>query len=180
MATQTVSTVRAAALRNRCLSLANTCSIGLGSGEYFGKNRQEEELGSGRADERPNDLATVAADIVQDDDVALPQGRQQNLLDIGGEAFAVDRAFEQPGRGDPVVPQCGQERHGPPAAGRDLADQAAAARRPAAQRRHIGAGPGLVNEDQAAGIDAVLVLDPLRPPARDVGTVAFASHHAFF
>src|SRR5437763_1273300 len=36
MAAQTVSTVRAAALRNRCLSLANTCSIGFRSGEYFG------------------------------------------------------------------------------------------------------------------------------------------------
>ena len=38
MAAQTVSTVRAAALRNRCLSLAKTCSIGFRSGEYFGRN----------------------------------------------------------------------------------------------------------------------------------------------
>ena len=37
MAVQTASTVRAAAFRNRCLSLANTCSIGLRSGEYFGR-----------------------------------------------------------------------------------------------------------------------------------------------
>jgi hypothetical protein len=25
-----------------------------------------------------------------------------------------------------------------------------------------------------------LILCPLRPPPRDVGTIAFASHHAFF
>lgn len=30
MAAQTASTVRAAALRSRCLSLAKTCSIGVG------------------------------------------------------------------------------------------------------------------------------------------------------
>jgi hypothetical protein len=36
MAAQIVSSVRAAALRNRCLSLAKTCSIGFKSGEYFG------------------------------------------------------------------------------------------------------------------------------------------------
>ncbi len=39
MAAQTVATVRAAALRSRCLSLAKTCSIGFRSGEYFGRNR---------------------------------------------------------------------------------------------------------------------------------------------
>ena len=37
MAAQTASTVRAAALRSRCLSLAKTCSIGFRSGEYFGR-----------------------------------------------------------------------------------------------------------------------------------------------
>ena len=177
MAAQTASTVRAAALRSRCLSLAKTCSIGFRSGEYFGR---QEQLGAGRADELAYDLAPVAAEIVHDDDVAGPQRGQQNLLDIGGEAFAVDRAFEQPGRGDPVVAQRGQEGHGPPAAVRDLGDQAAAARRPAAQRRHVGPGPGLVDEDQAGRINAVLVLDPLRPPARDVRTVLFASHQRFF
>ena len=37
MARQTASTVRAAALRRKCLSLAKTCSMGLRSGEYFGR-----------------------------------------------------------------------------------------------------------------------------------------------
>lgn len=35
MAAQTESTVRAIALRSRCLSLAKTSSIGFRSGEYF-------------------------------------------------------------------------------------------------------------------------------------------------
>ena len=37
MAAQTASTVRAAAFRSRCLSLAKTCSIGFRSGQYFGR-----------------------------------------------------------------------------------------------------------------------------------------------
>jgi len=63
---------------------------------------------------------------------------------------------------------------------RDLGDQAATARGPASQRRHVGLGPGLVDEHQAGRIDTALILDPLRSPTRDVRTIAFASHHAFF
>ena len=37
--TQMVSAERAAALRNKCLSLAKTCSIGFRSGEYFGRKK---------------------------------------------------------------------------------------------------------------------------------------------
>jgi len=39
--TQLVSAERAAALLNKCLSLAKTCSIGFRSGEYFGSRRGE-------------------------------------------------------------------------------------------------------------------------------------------
>src|SRR4029077_20721975 len=39
---------------------------------------------------------------------------------------------------------------------------------------------GLVDEDQTFRLDAVLIFAPLHPPARDVGTVAFAGHHGFF
>ena len=61
-----------------------------------------------------------------------------------------------------------------------LAGQALAARRPAAQRRHVGLGPGLVDEDQAGGIDAALVRRPLRAPPRHVGTLALAGDQRLF
>ena len=51
---------------------------------------------------------------------------------------------------------------------------------PSPQRRHVGLGPGLVDEDQTLRLDAVLILAPLRPPVRDVGAIAFAGHHGFF
>jgi hypothetical protein len=39
MARQTASTVRVAAFRRKCLSLAKTCSMGFKSGEYFGRKK---------------------------------------------------------------------------------------------------------------------------------------------
>src|SRR3979490_158486 len=58
--------------------------------------------------------------------------------------------------------------------------QPVAARRPSPQWSHIGPGPGLVDEDQPLRFDAALILCPLGAPTRHVGTIAFASHHAFF
>ena len=81
-------------MRNRVLSLAKTCSIGLRVGRVA---RQEEQLGAGAADQPPHGLAFVAAEIVHDDDVAGAQGRQEELLDIGAKAGAVDRAVDDTG-----------------------------------------------------------------------------------
>jgi hypothetical protein len=76
--------------------------------------------------------------------------------------------------------QCRQEGHGLPVAVRHLGLKALAARRPAPERGHVGLGPGLVDEDQAGGIDPVLVLNPLRPPARDIGAILFSCDQRLF
>src|SRR6516165_12736569 len=55
---------------------------------------QKQELGAGRADERPYGLALVAAEIVHDDDVAGAKRGYQDPLDIGSKALAVDRPVE--------------------------------------------------------------------------------------
>ena len=57
--------------------------------------RQEEELGASRSDRPSNRCAFVAAEIVHDDDIARLKLRDENLLNIGAEAFAVDWAVEQ-------------------------------------------------------------------------------------
>jgi hypothetical protein len=118
----------------------------------------------------------VTAEIVHDDDIALAQRRQQHALDVGSKALTVDRPFNEPRRLDPVEPERGHEGRGCPTAMRHLGDEAPAARRPSAQRRHVGLGPGLIDEDEAPRLDAILILDPLRAPPRHVGPVALASH----
>jgi hypothetical protein len=47
------------------------------------------QLCTGGADGLPHSLAFMAAEIVDDDDVAGLERRDQNLLDISQEAFAV-------------------------------------------------------------------------------------------
>ena len=122
----------------------------------------------------------MAAEVIEDDDIAGPQSGKENLLDIEPKALAIDRALEQPWRLDAIVTQRRQESRGLPSAVRDLAGEPLATRRPASQWGHIGSGPGLVDEDKPLRIDVFLMLYPLRSPPRDVGTIPFASHHAFF
>ena len=56
-----------------------------------------------------------------------------------------------------------------------FARQARALGRPASERRHIGLGRGLVDEDQPRGLDLRLILQPLRAASGNVGTVLLAA-----
>ena len=159
------------------LELGEDLFDGIEVGRIFG---QEEELGAGGADQLAHGFALVTAEIVHDNDIALAKRRRQYPFYIGAKALAVDRPLKQPRRIDPIEAERGQEGRRVPATVRDLGDAALAARRPSAQWRHVGLGPGLVDEDQALRGDAILILCPLRAPPRHVGAIAFASHHAFF
>jgi len=141
---------------------------------------QEEQFGADRTDELANCFAPVAAEVIQDDDIAGSKDGQQNLLDIGAKAHAIDRPLDEPWRIDPVMAQGRQEGHGLPAAVGNLGVKSASARRPSPQGRRIGPGPGLVDEDQSFSFDPTLILCPLDAPPRHVGTIALASRHAFF
>lgn len=141
---------------------------------------QKEQLGLGRLDGLAHRLALVAAEIVHDHHIAGSQGGDENHFDISPEAVAVDRAVEDPWRIDAIMAQRGEEGHGFPVAVRHLGPEPLAARRPPPERRHVGLGPGLVNEDQTLGIDPALILFPPHPPSRDVGTILFAGVHGFF
>ena len=76
----------------------------------------------------------MTAEIVDDDDVAGLERRHQNLLDIGQEAFTVDRPIDHARRIDAVAAQRGEEGQRPPAAMRRFGDQPLAPRRAAVGR----------------------------------------------
>ena len=63
--------------------------------EVGGVSRQIPEPGADGFNQAAQDNRLVAAEIVHDDDVARVKLRNENLLDIGAEAFAVDWAVEQ-------------------------------------------------------------------------------------
>lgn len=156
--------------------MEKTCD-GVQVGGVFG---QEEEPGPGLADGLADQLAAVAAQIVHDHDVAGLKGGDQEGAHPGQEDLAVDRAIEQAGRIDPVAPEGGDEGQGLPAAERGLGLEAGAARAPAAQGRHVGLGPGLIDEHQAISVDAPLILAPLLTSAGHVRPILLLGQQAFF
>jgi hypothetical protein len=119
-------------------------------------------------------LAFVAAEIVDDDDVAAPQGGHQHLLNIGQEACAIDRTVEHAGRIDAVHAQRGNESQGAPASVRGPADETLAPTAPATQRRHVCFDPGLVDEHQPAGINLPPISSPVGAATGDVGPLTAA------
>ena len=104
----------------------------------------------------------------------------QELLDVGQEALAIDRAVEHARRIDPVVAQRGEEGQRSPAAVRRLGDEPLAAWRTAMGARHVGLGPGLVDEDEAGRIKPSLIRLPARAPPGHVGPILLAGVQAFF
>lgn len=148
--------------------------------EVWAIGRQEDEFCAGLSDGSAHLLALVAAEIVEDDDITGLEGGDQELLDVGTELLAIDRAIEEAGCLDPVMPQGGQEGERAPAAVRCLADQSLAAWPPTAQRSHVGFCPGLVDEDQAFGVDARLACSPSPAAPGHVRPVLLSREGGFF
>jgi hypothetical protein len=63
---------------------------------------------------------------------------------------------------------------------RSEAAQALALGAPAAQRRHVGLDPGLVDEDELPGIEAGLPGAPAPTPTGNVGAGLFKREQRFF
>lgn len=118
--------------------------------------RQVEELGALGPDGRADGWPFVAAEIVHDDDIAGRQRRGEELFDPRREASTVDRPVKD-GRGvDAVRAQGRHEGQRAPVSMGNFRDEPLATRTPATERRHVGLGPGFVDEDQAPGIKASL------------------------
>ena len=123
---------------------------------------------AGASDGSADGLALVAAQIVHDHDVAGRERWHEELLDIGGEAFAVDRTIDHQWSIDPIMPQGCKEGQGAPMAVRDFGDQPVTSLRPAAQACHVGLGPCFVDEHEPAWIKPALMCFPTQALARYV------------
>src|SRR3984885_7656155 len=125
---------------------------------------------------RPN----MTAEVVHDDNVAWREDREENLLDVSAEACAIDRSVDDAGRGEPVATQRRQESERLPFAERRFGDEALTSGASAVGARHVGFGPGLIDEHKPPRIDPRLTrLPPFTPPG-DVRTVLFGGAKAFF
>src|SRR5260370_36269835 len=127
---QVASMVRGSARRSRVLSFEKTCSIGLRSGEYFGrKNSLAPAARISWRTARPLWLPRLSMITMSP---ALRLGTRNcstpAFAGAGGraKAGAIDRPVDDTGRGDPIAAQGRQQGQGPPAAERHLPHHAAA------------------------------------------------------
>ena len=93
---------------------------------------------------------------------------------------AVNRPVDDAGRVDAVMPERRDEGHGGPPPVRHMGDQALPPRGAAVGACHVGLGPGLIDEDEAGGIDARLMATPALTAACDVGPMLLGGVQRFF
>ena len=122
----------------------------------------------------------MAAKVVEDDNVARFERRDQELFDVSEEASAVDRTVEDGGGVDPVMAERGEEGQRLPMTMWNFGAQPLAPATAAMSARHVGLGPGLVDEDEPPGIKPPLITLPACPPTRHVAPVLLGRQHAFF
>ena len=61
-------------------------------------------MGARAFDRRPHRRLFMHGQVVEHHDIARPQGRHQDLLDVGQERRIIDRPVEHGGRREPVEP----------------------------------------------------------------------------
>jgi hypothetical protein len=148
--------------------------------EVWAVRRQEEHVRPSIPDSFAGRCAFVAAQIVEDDDIAWCEGGHQCLLDPGGEDAAIDGTLEHKRRDDPVVAQPGEEGQRLPMAMRDFCQVRQSARAPAMCPGHIGFDPGLVEENQAPWIKPPLMGLPSGSEPSQLRSILLLGQQSFF
>ena len=141
---------------------------------------QVPEGGPGSLDGALDARDLVGPEIVGNDDVAGLQGRHQDLVDVGAEALAIDRAVEDPRCGQPRDPQRGEKRAGLPAPAGGVVVDARAARCPAVPPKQIGGDAGFVQKHEVGDIPGRRRRVPRDPRGRDVRPIVFGRADLFF
>jgi len=139
--------------------------------EVWAVGREIEELRAGGFYYLSHIRAFVTWQVIHNDDVALAQFGQENFFDIGLEGEAVDRPINYERRDEPAQRQRSDERRRFPVAMRNADPQPFTTPTSAVAARHVGRGPGFVDEDQALGIEVELSLEPAFAPLGDIGTI---------
>ena len=122
----------------------------------------------------------VDGEIVEHDDIARPQARREDLLDVGQEARLIDRAIKDGGRGEPAESQPHDERVRFPMAARGVITESRAARASAIAAEQIGRYAAFVEEDILAHVAQRLPGTPALARDHDVRPALFVGVYGFF
>lgn len=126
---------------------------------------------AGALDQLARGDALVAGEVVHDDDVSWLERWRENVADVGLEPVAVDGAVQDHGGDHAAEPQARDQRGGLSVAVGEAHPQPGAARTPPVAAGHVGCRPGLVDEDQALGVEVWLGVEPGAPLLQNVRAV---------
>ncbi len=142
--------------------------------------RQEAEARAHAFNRRLHLRLLMHREVVQDDDVAGTERRDQHLLDVREKRGIVDRAIEDRRRRQSIDPQRGDDGvRLPMAVGRVIA-QPQPPRTPAIATQQIRRDTGFVNEDIGARIMQRQSVLPLPSPGGDISAALFVGENRFF
>src|SRR5665811_2107860 len=115
--------------------------------------------------------AFVSLEIVEQDDVALLQSRQEMVLEPGFEGLGVHGVVVGLGCDDASQAQAEDEGDRFVMPIRNAAAQTLAAPAPAVAARHVGGCRRLIDEHQFQRIEVELTVEPSPPPLKDIRAV---------
>ena len=113
----------------------------------------------------------MTGEIVQNDDIALAQGRSEKVFDVGQETRAVHRPIEHAGRGDLIVAKRGNECCCHPVAMWHRGDEALTARRASIKPRQIGLCSSFIDEHKMFRVQIGLACTPFLAGLGDIRPV---------
>ena len=122
----------------------------------------------------------VSREIVEHDDIARAQGRDQDLLDVGAERVVVDRSIEHGCGGQFRGAERRDDRVRLPVAARGVIRHACAARTARVPPQQIRRNPGFIDEDVLPHIVERQGCRPAAARRGDVRTPLFVGVDGFF
>jgi hypothetical protein len=120
--------------------------------------RRKHQSRSDRFYRCSDSLALMTAGIIHNNKVAALERRQQELVDIALEAWAIDGATKHARSRDAIDMQGGKEGRSLPVAIGNKVLQAHTFFTSAAKLCHVGLGLGFVNEDETRSINTIMLL----------------------
>ena len=133
--------------------------------------RQVAKRHSGPLDRFFNASDFVTGEVIHDHDIALAQGRGEEMLDIGQEACSIYRPIKDTGRGDLILTKRGNECRCHPVAMWGGSDEALAARSTPKEPHQIRFCSSFIDEDKIFRVQIGLACTPFVAGRGDIRAV---------
>jgi hypothetical protein len=142
--------------------------------------RQVAEICASSADRLPYTSDLVEGHVIDHHEVPTLERRDQTLLYVSQECFAIHGSFDQHRSHDAGLTQPSDKRHRLPVSHRGIADQALAAWVPTVEPQHVGGDCRLVDKYEVGRIKKALLPNPASARAGDVGALPLCRPQTFF